>query len=113
MSSDNQIPIRLVTSMMIAIFAMVLTVFLILVGYHYTFKWPGIVKSVVCGLLAIACGTYHVARGRYDIKLVRALPSGQTQVGFAHVGVIMGTVFLLTALAIWIMAGPPYFAPPF
>jgi len=113
MSSDNQIPIRLVISVMAGVLMMVLTVFLVLVGYHYTFKWPGVSKSVVCGLLVIACAVYYITRGHRDVKLVRALPSGQTQVGLAHVGVIMGTVFLLTALAIWIMAGPPYVAPPF
>jgi hypothetical protein len=106
-SKNNQIPLQLVVSLMIVTMGGILAAFLAFAGVRYGFKWPGLVKSVVSGVLLIACLTYGIKRGDRDLRLMREMPSGDKQVGIAHAGLIMLFVFALTALAMWILVGPP------
>ncbi len=85
----------------------ILAAFLAFAGVRYGFKWPGLIKSIVSGILLIVCLTYGIRRGDKDLKLMREMPAGAKQVGIAHAGLIMLFVFALTALALWILEGPP------
>lgn len=104
---SNQIPLRLVLSLMVVTMGSILSAFLAYVGVRYAFKWPGLVKSVVSGVLLVVCLAYAARRGDRDLKLMWELPSGDMQVGVPHAGLIMLFVFALTALAMWILVGPP------
>ena len=106
-SRSNQIPLRLVFSFEVMSTGGILAAFLAYVGVQYSFEWPGLIKSIVSGILLLMCLVYGVTRGDKDVKLLRELPSGDKQVGFAHAGLIMLFVFALTAFAIWIFEGPP------
>jgi hypothetical protein len=88
-SKNNQIPLQLVVSLMIVTMGGILAAFLAFAGVRYGFKWPGLVKSVVSGVLLIACLTYGIKRGDRDLRLMREMPSGDKQVGIAHAGLIM------------------------
>jgi MFS superfamily sulfate permease-like transporter len=106
-SKSNQITLRLVFSLMIATMSGVLAAFLAFAGVRYGFKWPGLMKSVVTGILLVACLTYGFKRGDKDLRIMREMPSGDKEVGIAHAGLIMLFVCALTALAMWILVGPP------
>ena len=110
--SVNLIPLQLVFAFMITVFASLLGAFLGYVGFAYGFRWPGLVKSVVLGVLLLGCIVYGILRGDKDVKLLNSLPRGEQGVGLAHAGVIMLFVFILAALAIWVIEGPPQISIP-
>jgi hypothetical protein len=106
-AKGNPIPLQIVFSLMIVTMGGILAAFLAFAGVRYGFKWPGLVKSVVSGILLVACLAYGIKRGDKDLKAMREMPSGDKQVGIAHAGLIMLFVFALTAFAMWILVGPP------
>lgn len=109
---SRTIPLRLVFSLMVTTTGALLAAFLTFTGINYGFKWPGLVKSIVSAFLFVVCLVYGVTRGDKDLKLLREMPSGEKQVGFAHAGLIMLFLFALTALAMWICVGPPQSSVP-
>ena len=106
-SQDNQIPLRLVFSLMLMTMSGILAAFLAFAGVRYGFQWPGLIKSIVSAILLIVGLAYGIKRGDKDMKLMREMSSGEKQVGIAHAGLIMLFIFALTALAMWIFVGPP------
>ncbi|PHS19030.1 MAG: hypothetical protein COA78_01310 [Blastopirellula sp.] len=111
--NNNKIPVRLVFSVMIGTVALLLGIFLRIVATKFNFEWPGTFKTVVCGLLLLACVVYGTMRGRNDVEIARSLSRDQSQVGFIHFAVIMGMIFVITGFAIYILIGYPYINPPF
>ena len=111
-NSSDLIPIRLVFSFMIVVFATLCGAFLGYAGVTYGFRWPGLVKSVVVGALLLGCVVYGMIRGDKDVKLLNSLPLGAQGVGLAHAGLIMLFVVVLSGLAIWILEGPPQASIP-
>lgn len=106
-SPDNRVPLRLVFSLMVLTIGGLLGALLGYAGVRYGFKWPGLAKSVVSGILLIACVVYGSRRGNKDMKLVQEMHSADYQVGIAHAGLIILFIFVLTAFAAWIFVGPP------
>lgn len=105
--SNDLIPLQLAFSFMITVFAGLFGAFLGYAGFAYGFRWPGLVKSVVVGLLLLGCVVYGLLRGDKDVKLLNSVPLGKQGVGLAHAGLIMLFVVVLSALAFWILEGPP------
>lgn len=109
---NDQIPIQLVFSFMITVFASLFGAFLGYAGVKYGFQWPGYIKSAVLGALLAGCIVYGVLRGDKSVKLLHSLPKGEQKVGLVHAGLIMLFVFVLSALAFWIFEGPPQASIP-
>ena len=78
--------------------------FLFYTWLHYSWEWPGILKTTVCFILLAGCVVHYFTIGRLALErlLVR---KEHTEVGITQIAVLLGHIVLLTALFIWLRHG--------
>ncbi len=101
-ANNRFLPVDFVFSVMVGMITILLSVFLIISGLFYGFRWPGATKSAISFAILSVCAAYVIVRGSKELKQLRELSIRGLRVGLIHIMIVFAFGFAVRGFAYWV-----------